>query len=170
MPYPDALSGRPAGQLWGPRGRPRAPSWVRSPSLENFHQKTVTRKSTSRGTVWGSFWPKLVKSRAFKPNGRHEQFRSALFIGKSSVGCSKALTRTPFVTNREVDFPALSGRLMWISLGRISGPGDGPRHGMRPLSSQNLIRPYPPPIVVARGLIRPYPFFFVLGFFFNRKQ
>ena len=124
MPYPDALSGqpagrlagRPAGRLWGPRGRPRAPSWVRAPSLENFHQKTVTRKSTSRGTVWGSFWPKLVKSRAFKPNGRHEQFRSAFFIGKSSVGCSKALTRTPFVTNQEVDFPALSGRLMWISL------------------------------------------------------
>ena len=94
-----------AGRLWGPQGRPRAPSWVRAPSLENFHQKTVTRKSTSRGTVWGSFWPKLVKSRAFKPNGRHEQFRSALFIGKSSVGCSKALTRTPFVTNRGVDFP-----------------------------------------------------------------
>ena len=156
---------RLAGRLWGPRGRPRAPSWGRAPSPENRHQKIVIRKSTSRGTVWGSFWPKLVKSRAFKPNGRHEQFRSALFIGKSSVGCSKALTRTPFVTNREVDFPALSGRLMWISLGRISGPGDGPRHGMRPLSSQNLIRPYPPPIVVARGLIRPYPFFFVLFFF-----
>ena len=109
-PYPASRpAGRLAGRLWGPRGQPRAPSWVRAPSLENFHQKTVTRKSTSRGTVWGSFWPKLVKSRAFKPNGRHEQFRSALFIGKSSVGCSKALTRTPFVTNREVDFPALSG-------------------------------------------------------------
>ena len=93
-------AGRPAGRLWGPRGRPRAPSWVRAPSLENFHQKIVIRELTSRGTVWGSFWPKLVKSSAFKPNGRHEQFRSALFIGKSSVGCSKALTRTPFVTNR----------------------------------------------------------------------
>ena len=64
----------------------------------------------------------------------------------------------------------LSRRLMWISLGQVSGPGDGPGHGMRPLSSQNLIRPYPGPIVVARGLIRPYPFFFVLGFLFNRKQ
>ena len=64
----------------------------------------------------------------------------------------------------------LSGHLMWISLGWVSGPGDGPRHGMRRLSSQSLIRPYPPPIVVARGLIRPYPGFFVLGFLFNRKQ
>ena len=38
------------------------------------------------------------------------------------------------------------------------------RHGMLPLSSQNLIRPYPGPIVVARGLIRPYPGYFLLGF------
>ena len=50
--------------------------------------------------VWGSFWPKLVKSSVFKPNGRHEQFRSAFFIGKSSVGSPKALTRVRFVTNR----------------------------------------------------------------------
>ena len=63
----------------------------------------------------------------------------------------------------------LSGRLVWISLGWVSGPGDGPGHGMLPLSSQNLIRPYPGPIVVARGLIRPYPAFSLLAFFFKYK-
>ena len=68
------------------------------------------------------------------------------------------------------DYLKMAGPLMWISLGWISGPGDGPRHGMRPLSSQNLIRPYPLGIVVARGLIRPYPFFLCCVFFFNRKQ
>ena len=106
---------RPVGQ--GPQGGPQAPAWGRAPSPENRHQKIVTRKSTSRGTVWGSFWPLLVKSNAFKPNGRHEQFRSAFFIGKSSVGCSKALTRTPFVTNREVDFPAFWPRHFFFGAG-----------------------------------------------------
>ena len=197
-PYPASRpSGRPAGQpasrpagqpadFGGPGAGPGPPpgfghrrwkTFTRKPSLENRHRAERSG---------GSFWPKLVKSRAFKPNGRHEQFRSALFIGKSSVGCSKALTRTPFVTKRFEANPApgiimesgvwgmggrviqtLSGRLMWISLGWVSGPGDGPGHGMLPFSSQNLIRPYPPGIVVARGLIRPYPFFFVLFFFFS---
>ena len=93
--------GRPAS-FGGPGAGPGPP-----PGDGHRHRKTVTRKSSPEnrhlkafGTVWGSFWPKLVKSSAFKPKGRHEQFRSALFIGKSSVGCSKALTRTPFVTNR----------------------------------------------------------------------
>ena len=49
--------------------------------------------------VPGSFWPKLVKSMCFKPNERHEQFRSSFFIGKSSGISPKALTKVRFVNN-----------------------------------------------------------------------
>ena len=75
----------------------------------------------------------------------------------------RSLIRMPYPRFRRL-IQALSGRLVWISLSRVSGPGHGPGHGMAPISSQNLIRPYPPGIVVARGLIRPYPFFFLAVF------
>ena len=73
------------------------------------HRKTVTGKSSPEnrhlkafGTVRGSFWPKLIKSIGFRPNGRHEQFRSAFFIGKSSGISPKALTRVRFVGSKNL--------------------------------------------------------------------
>ena len=50
--------------------------------------------------VRGTFWPKLVKNRGFRPNGHHEEFRSVKNIQIQSVRCQKALTRTPFVTEK----------------------------------------------------------------------
>ena len=85
------------GYRMGPGAGPRAP-----PGDGHRHRKTVTGKSYLKtfGMVRGSFWPKLVKSMCFRPNGRHEQFRSAFFIGKSSGISPKALTRVPFVPDR----------------------------------------------------------------------
>ena len=46
--------------------------------------------------VRGTFWPKLVKNRGFRPNGHHEEFRSVKNIQNQPVRCQKALTRTLF--------------------------------------------------------------------------
>ena len=91
-----AAAGLPAG-FGGPGAGPGPP-----PGDGHRHWKIVTGKSYLKtfGMVRGSFWPKLVKSSCFKPNGRHEQLRSTFFIGKSSGISSKALTRVRFVTDR----------------------------------------------------------------------
>ena len=99
-------SGRPAGRptgFGGPGAGPGPP-----PGDGHRHRKTVTGKSYLKtfGMVRGSFWPKLVKSMCFRPNGRHEQFRSVFFIGKSSGISPKALTRVRFVTDRGPAGPA----------------------------------------------------------------
>ena len=108
------------GYRMGPGAGPRAP-----PGDGHRHRKTVTGKSYLKtfGMIRGSFWPKLVKSMCFKPNGRHEQFRSAFFIGKSSVGSQKALTRTPFVTDRGPAKPARpvhKVRFVTVRVGRFT--------------------------------------------------
>ena len=100
------------GYRMGPGAGPRAP-----PGDGHRHRKTVTGKSYLKtfGMVRGSFWPKLVKRRCFRPNGRHEQFRSAFFIRKSSGISPKALTRVRFVTDRG------PWKIEWAP-----GPGPGP--------------------------------------------
>ena len=118
------------GYRMGPGAGPRAP-----PGDGHRHRKTVTGKSSPEnrhlktfGTVWGSFWQKLVKSMCFEPNGRHEQFRSAFFIGKSSGISPKALTRVRFVTDRG-PWPArhgTAGRGTARNMARHGRHGTGP--------------------------------------------
>ena len=80
----------PWGIEWAPGPGPGPP-----PGDGHRHRKTVTGKSYLKtfGMVRGSFWPKLVKSKGFRPNGRYEQLRSTFFIGKSS-GPQKLLPRS----------------------------------------------------------------------------
>ena len=80
--------------------------------------------------VWGSFWPKLVKSRGFKPNGHHEWFRSVKKIQNQPVKCQKGLTGTPFMTDQGVGevWAGLGGRFIILTrhpLGIINQPMPG---------------------------------------------
>ena len=134
--YHDPVRDRPGAveNRMGPGAGPRAPSWGRAPSPENRHQKIVTGKSylKTSGMVQGPFWPKLVKSSCFRPNGRHEQFRSGFFIRKSSGISPKALTTTPFVTDRG------PWKIEWAP-----GPGPGPPPGgiFYPVVFSNSVHP-----------------------------
>ena len=117
LPLLSRAQGRALAAAGPPGAGPGPP-----PGDGHRHRKTVTGKSSPEnrhlktfGTVRGSFWPKLVKSSCFKPNGRHEQFWSAFFIRKSSGISPKALTTTPFVTDRG------PWKIEWAP-----GPGPGP--------------------------------------------